>query len=162
VFSDIDEELLVGLAAAAAIAIQNVRLQTKFQGLALVEDRARIARDLPDTVIQRLFATGPSLQSTSGIMATDAETALARIDAAVDDLDLTVKHIRSAMFGLESPRLTMGGLLYDVGQLAIPTDNVDDDEIVARPATWASAASLEPERRIELRTFSLRVRRSAD
>jgi signal transduction histidine kinase len=110
VFSDVDEELAVGLAAAAAVAIQNVRLQARVQNFALVEERERIARDLHDTVIQRLFATGLSLQGTARIVETDAKTALARIDAAVDDLDLTVKHIRSAIFGLESARLSSGGL----------------------------------------------------
>ena len=109
-FTDVDEELAVGLAAAAAVAIQNVRLQTRVQSFALVEDRERIARDLHDTVIQRLFATGLSLQGTARIVATDAPAALARIEAAVDDLDLTVKHIRSAIFGLESSRTSIHGL----------------------------------------------------
>jgi len=109
-FTDVDEELAVGLAAAAAVAIQNVRLQTRVQSFALVEDRERIARDLHDTVIQRLFATGLSLQGTARIVETDATTALARIEAAVDDLDLTVKHIRSAIFGLESSRTSIHGL----------------------------------------------------
>ena len=58
VFTDVDEELVVGLAAAAGVAVENARLHTKIQELALVEDRERIARDLHDTVIQRLFATG--------------------------------------------------------------------------------------------------------
>ncbi|MEJ7844922.1 MAG: GAF domain-containing protein [Acidimicrobiales bacterium] len=110
VFTDVDEELVVGLAAAAAVLIQNVRLQAQVQSFALVEDRERIARDLHDTVIQRLFATGLSLQGTARIVATDATTASARIEAAVDDLDLTVKHIRSAIFGLEPTRLAAGGL----------------------------------------------------
>lgn len=109
-FSGADEELAVGLAAAAAVAIQNVRLQARVQSFALVEDRERIARDLHDTVIQRLFATGLSLQATARIVETDAKVALARIDAAVDDLDLTVKHIRSAIFGLESSRTSRRGL----------------------------------------------------
>jgi signal transduction histidine kinase len=109
-FTDVDEELAVGLAAAAAVAIQNVRLQTRVQSFALVEDRARIARDLHDTVIQRLFATGLSLQGTARLVETDAPGALARIEAAVDDLDLTVKHIRSAIFGLEASRVSSDGL----------------------------------------------------
>ena len=58
VFTDVDEELVVGLAAAAGVAIENARLHARVQELALLEDRERIARDLHDTVIQRLFATG--------------------------------------------------------------------------------------------------------
>lgn len=108
VFSDVDEELVVGLAAAAGIAIENARLHARVQEFALVEDRERIARDLHDTVVQRLFATGLSLQGTARLVRTDADAAVTRIDAAVDDLDLTVKHIRSAIFKLESSRLPSG------------------------------------------------------
>jgi signal transduction histidine kinase len=111
-FSSVDEELAVGLAAAAGVAIQNVRLQARVQNFALVEDRERIARDLHDTVIQRLFATGLSLQGTARVLdgVEGTETALTRIEGAVDDLDLTVKHIRSAIFGLETARLSVSGL----------------------------------------------------
>ena len=93
------------LAAAAGVAIENARLHSRVQELALVEDRERIARDLHDTVIQRLFATGLSLQGTARLVRTDADAAVSRIEAAVDDLDLTVKHIRSAIFELESSRV---------------------------------------------------------
>ena len=108
VFTDVDEELVVGLAAAAGVAIENARLHSRVQALALVEDRERIARDLHDTVIQRLFATGLSLQGTVRLVRTDADAAVTRIESAVDDLDLTVKHIRSAIFKLESSRLASG------------------------------------------------------
>ena len=107
VFTDVDEELVVGLATAAGVAIENARLHARVQEFALVEDRERIARDLHDTVIQRLFATGLSLQGTARLVRTDADAAVTRIEAAVDDLDLTVKHIRSAIFGLESSRLVV-------------------------------------------------------
>ena len=66
VFTDVDEELVVGLAAAAGVAIENARLHARVQELALLEDRERIARDLHDTVIQRLFAIGLSLQGAAG------------------------------------------------------------------------------------------------
>src|SRR3546814_18040842 len=72
----------------------------------MAEDRERIARDLHDTVIQRLFATGMSLQGTVRLVRSDPEAAVGRIEGAVDDLDLTVKHIRTAIFGLERTRPT--------------------------------------------------------
>ena len=56
----------MALAAAAGVAIDNARLHARVGELALLEDRERIARDLHDTVIQRLFATGLSLQGASG------------------------------------------------------------------------------------------------
>ena len=110
VFTDVDEELLVGLAAAAGVAIENARLHTKVQELALVEDRERIARDLHDSVIQRLFATGLSLQGSLPLVGNDPEAARARIERAIDDLDLTVKHIRTAIFGLEESQAAGSGL----------------------------------------------------
>ena len=100
-FSELDEELAVGLASAAAVAIDNARLHVTVQSLALVDDRERIARDLHDTVIQRLFATGLSLQGTVRLVRDDAGV-MERIEQAVDDLDVTIKHIRSAIFGLST------------------------------------------------------------
>ena len=109
-FTDVDEELVVGLAAAAGVAIESARLNARIQELALVEDRERIARDLHDTVIQRLFATGLSLQGAVAMVRRHPDGAEARIEQAVDDLDLTVRHIRSAIFALESTRSSTGGL----------------------------------------------------
>ena len=63
-FSAEDEGLAVALAGAAGIAIENARLHARVRDLTLIEDRERIAADLHDTVIQRLFATGLALQGT--------------------------------------------------------------------------------------------------
>jgi len=100
-FSAPDEDLVVGLASAAAVAIDNARLHAQVQSLALVHDRERIARDLHDTVIQRLFATGLSLQATVRLVG-DGTEVVERIEQAVDELDVTIKHIRSAIFALSS------------------------------------------------------------
>lgn len=109
VFTDVDEELAVGLAAAAGVAIENAHLHSRVQELALVEDRERIARDLHDTVIQRLFATGLSLQGAVHLVHTDVASAAGRVEDAIDDLDLTVKQIRTAIFALESSKPVTGG-----------------------------------------------------
>ncbi|HEX6422036.1 MAG TPA: GAF domain-containing protein [Acidimicrobiales bacterium] len=101
-FTDADEEMVVALAAAAGVAIENARLHSRVRNLVLVEDRERIARDLHDTVIQRLFAIGLSLEGAARLVRSDADRAVSRISGAVDDIDLTVKHIRSAIFGLET------------------------------------------------------------
>jgi signal transduction histidine kinase len=100
VFSDVDEELTIALAGAAAVAIENARLHARVRELVLLEDRERIAKDLHDTVIQRLFATGLSLQGTARLAG--RPDVAARIQDAVEDLDETVKHIRTVIFGLET------------------------------------------------------------
>ncbi|NLV56427.1 MAG: GAF domain-containing sensor histidine kinase [Acidimicrobiales bacterium] len=107
-FSDRDEAMVIALASAAGVAIENARLHARVAELALLEDRERIARDLHDTVIQRIFATGLALQGAARLA--ERPEVAERIDAAVDDLDVTVRHIRSAIFGLEASRAESGGL----------------------------------------------------
>ncbi|HUF99985.1 MAG TPA: GAF domain-containing protein [Ilumatobacter sp.] len=99
-FDDADVELAVGLAAAAGVAIENARLHAKVAEFATITDRERIARDLHDTVIQRLFAVGLSLQTTIRLVEHDG--ARGRLSQAVDDLDTTVRDIRAAIFDLHT------------------------------------------------------------
>ena len=69
-------------------------MHAQLQSLVVIQDRERIARDLHDTIIQRLFATGLSLQATARLVGDDGPVA-DRIERAVDDLDVTIKQIRS-------------------------------------------------------------------
>jgi signal transduction histidine kinase len=70
------------------------------QRLALFEDRDRIGRDLHDLVIQRLFAVGLGLQSSARVA--DRPDIAEKLDAAVDDLDATIRDIRRTIFALGS------------------------------------------------------------
>ncbi len=106
VFSDVDEELVVALATAAGVAIDNARLHASVQEMALFKDRERIGMDLHDTVIQQLFAIGLSLQATCRLV-TDAAV-VARIQRSVDDLDETIKRVRSTIFALDSAARGVG------------------------------------------------------
>lgn len=101
-FNDADEELVVTLASAAGIAIDNARLHARVADVLVMEDRDRIARDLHDTVIQRLFAIGLSLEGAAR-SSTDERSA-ERMERAVDDLDTTIREIRTAIFELHSSR----------------------------------------------------------
>jgi signal transduction histidine kinase len=96
-----DQELVSALAAAAGLAIENARLFAQTQQIAVYEDRDRIARDLHDLVIQRLFATGMSLEALARTQVLQ-DTEAAKIRTAVDDLDLTIKQIRQSIYALTS------------------------------------------------------------
>jgi signal transduction histidine kinase len=100
-FSEEDERLAVALAAAAGVAIENARLMQRLEEVAVLGDRERIARDLHDKVIQRLFATGMSLQTMLPVPGRDDATN--RITHAVDELDVTIREIRSTIFALQAP-----------------------------------------------------------
>lgn len=104
-FTDSDERAVVALASAAAVAVDNARLfaeaklrEQERAAFAVVEDRERIARDLHDVVLQRLFATGLTLQgATRSELSAEVET---RVKAAIADLDTTIREIRSTIFDL--------------------------------------------------------------
>jgi two-component system sensor histidine kinase DevS len=78
------------------------------QVMAIAGDRERIARDLHDTVIQRLFGAGLSLNATLNLV---GEAARVRISETIDSLDETISELRMAIFSLQgSAATTTGGL----------------------------------------------------
>ncbi len=97
-FHAVDAALPASFAEQAALALEVARARESRERLAVLEDRDRIARDLHDLVIQRIFAVCLGLQSTS--RRTDDVDASERIEGALDDLDATVKDIRRTIFAL--------------------------------------------------------------
>ncbi len=87
--ADFGRGLAVSLGAASA---RSERARSE-----LFEDRERIARDMHDNVIQRLFATGMTLQSAAPM---SDPTVRNKLDSAVDELDAAIKDIRHAIFAL--------------------------------------------------------------
>jgi signal transduction histidine kinase len=94
-----DRALLASFADQAGLALDRAQAVEDRAELAVTSDRERIARDLHDLVIQRLFATGLQLQGVTGLVAVPEVGA--RIDAALDALDLTIKDIRGTIFELQ-------------------------------------------------------------
>lgn len=113
-FSDDDEEVVVTLSKAAAISIDNARLYARVKELAMAEDRERIARDLHDTVIQKIFAIGLSLQSL--INQLEPPDLAMRIQDIVDELDETIAQIRTTIFAL-SDNKTPGSIRNEIVRL---------------------------------------------
>jgi signal transduction histidine kinase len=91
--------LLESFATQASLALEDARTHRELYRLAVYEDEERIARDLHDSVIQQLFAIGLSLQAAVRLV---PDPALGeRLQRAVDDLDTTIRDIRSTIFALD-------------------------------------------------------------
>jgi signal transduction histidine kinase len=101
-FTRTEQELVASFAAQACVVLGHDRGRQQLQRLAMLEDQERIARDLHDTVIQRLFAIGLTLQGTARLL-TDP-VARERMESVVEELDITVRHIRTVIFGVEHSR----------------------------------------------------------
>ncbi len=96
-----EAEMLASFTDQASLALDRAQAVSDREELMLVADRDRIARDLHDLVIQRLFATGLHLQGARRTATGD--DIKARLDDAVADLDVTIRDIRSTIFDLQLP-----------------------------------------------------------
>ncbi|MFD5075065.1 GAF domain-containing protein [Streptomyces sp. NPDC058371] len=99
-FGDVDTGPLLGFADQAALALELAERRRDVEQITLLQDRDRIARDLHDLAIQRLFAAGMTLQSSQRFM--EHPEGMERLTRTVDDLDDTIKIIRSTIFGLRT------------------------------------------------------------
>ncbi len=97
-FTREDEALVGALAVAAGIAIENARLHQRVQEVAVYDERDRLARDLHDTVIQRLFGAGLRLQGIAGAVR-EADIAR-RMGTVVTEIDESITQLRSIIYAL--------------------------------------------------------------
>jgi signal transduction histidine kinase len=97
-FPQVEADVVASFAAQAGVALELAASRAEAERLSLYQDRDRIARDLHDLVIQRLYATGMSLEGTMP-MITRPEVA-SRITHAVDAMNETIKDIRATIFAL--------------------------------------------------------------
>jgi signal transduction histidine kinase len=93
-------DLVTTFAAQAAIGLELAERRSDAERLTVFEDRDRIARDLHDLVIQRLYASGMKLQGTMPMI--DRPAVEERVSSVVEDLDITIKDIRKAIFALQA------------------------------------------------------------
>jgi PAS domain S-box-containing protein len=94
------DEVLASLASQAILSFELADVRSERDRLLISADRERIARDLHDLVIQRLFGAGLRLQGALSLI--DNQAASARVSSTIDDLDMTIKEIREAIFALEA------------------------------------------------------------
>ncbi|MEU5899845.1 MULTISPECIES: sensor histidine kinase [Streptomyces] len=122
-FSEAERTLATQFASQAALALMMAEAQRDRERLAVYEDRDRIARDLHDLVIQRLFATGMMLESAQRrSVVPEVQVGVGR---AVDELDVTIQEIRTAIFALqqgpaEAPSGLRTRVLREINMAAVP------------------------------------------
>jgi signal transduction histidine kinase len=115
-FTETDAEVAGSFANRVAVMLELAAARGVAERVRLVEDRNRIARDLHDHVVQRLFATGLSLQQ---VLPAVEEEQRARIDKAVHTLDETIREIRNTILTLRSAEEETATLDTLVTQLAL-------------------------------------------
>lgn len=183
-FPDTTVDMITGFGNQAALTLEVADHRRDAERMLVLSDRDRIARDLHDLVIQRLFAGALTLQSTLGHVS-DRPQASERVQRVVDDLDDTIKVIRSTIYGLRegdrgrggglraklvattdraaealgfSPALRMTGLL----DTAVPATHADHllavlGEALSNAARHARAASVDVGVDVSGRVLRLRV-----
>ncbi len=105
-------ELAMTFAAQAGIGLELAERREDAERLSIFEDRDRIARDLHDLVIQRLYASGMKLQGTIPLITRPLVEE--RVNSVVDDLDKTITDIRAAIFSLQARGQDLPGLRSEV------------------------------------------------
>lgn len=110
-----DTVIVESLAGQAAVAVELTEARRARDQVLLVADHERIARDLHDLVIQRLFATGMSLQAAQQLVADQEVTR--RLAEATEELDATIREIRTTIFALEAQAGRAEGLRSELVRL---------------------------------------------
>lgn len=105
-------QVLEPLAGQAVLALELAAVREERDRMAISAERERIARDLHDLVIQRLFGAGLRLQGALALI--DNRSAATRVASTVEELDATIKEIRGAIFSLEAmPATGLGPRVHD-------------------------------------------------
>jgi len=119
-------ELVSDFAGHAAIAMTVIAARERARELSIVTDRERIAHDLHDHVIQRLFVIGMDVQGTIA-RARSAEV-IDRLNRTVHDLQTTIEDIRTAVFQLQSAPGRDGGFRWRLQDVV--ADLTQDRDII--------------------------------
>jgi len=166
--------MLSNFAGQAALALERAQAQEERELLVVLEDRERIARDLHDVVIQRLFATGMQLQGIAPhALRPDA---VKRINATVDDLDATIRDIRRSIFELRAPigktlRTEVGDALEAAAEalgfrptldVSGPVDSAVPDDVVPEILAVVREALSNVARHAQAKAVRVSVRATGD
>jgi len=115
-FGERDQELIEMLAAHAAIAIEHARLYERIHELAVVEERNRLARDLHDSVNQKLFSVVLTAEAVVTLIDREPAQAKEQLRRLQELTREAVQEMRSLIFELRSAELESDGLVATLGK----------------------------------------------
>jgi two-component system, NarL family, sensor histidine kinase DevS len=105
-------QLLMSVAAGAGTAIENARMHANVRRLAVLEERERIGMDLHDGTIQSIYGVGLALENARTLLRENPNSAEERLRKAMEDLNHTIRDIRSYILDLR-PRQLQGETLVE-------------------------------------------------
>jgi signal transduction histidine kinase len=146
-FTEQDERLISLFAAHAAIALTNARLYERGRELSVLEERARLARDLHDAVSQKLFSVRAKARAAAVLIERDPARAVEEIDSVADLAGLAHAELRAVIDGLAPPDLAAGGLAGSIRGYAVLAGRTHGAEVVVQAA---DVPALDPQRETAL------------
>jgi len=112
-----DGQLLLSIGTWAGTAIENARLHSNARRLAILEERERIGMDLHDGVIQSIYGVGLALENVRHLMREDIDQANTNIEKSIENLNATIRDLRTYILDLKPRQLGSGSLLEGMQRL---------------------------------------------
>ncbi len=131
-FTERDERLVSLFAAHAAIALTNARLYERGRELSVLEERARLARDLHDAVSQKLFSVRVRARAAAVLVDRDPARAVEEIGSVADLAGQAHAELRAVIDGLAPPDLSAGGLAGSIRGYAVLVGRTHGADVVVQ------------------------------
>jgi signal transduction histidine kinase len=131
-FTEQDERLVSLFAAHAAIALTNARLYERGRELSVLQERARLARDLHDAVSQKLFSVRAKARAAAVLVERDPARAVQEIDSVADLAGQAHAELRAVIDGLAPPDLAAGGLAGSIRGYAVLVGRTHGTDVVVQ------------------------------
>jgi signal transduction histidine kinase len=131
-FTERDERLVGLFAAHAAIALTNARLYEHGRELSVLQERARLARELHDAVSQKLFSVRAKARAAAVLVGRDPDRAIREIDSVAALAGEAHAELRAVIDGLAPPELAAGGLAGSVRGYALLASRTYGAEVIVR------------------------------
>jgi signal transduction histidine kinase len=131
-FTEQDERLVSLFAAHAAIALTNARLYERGRELSVLQERARLARDLHDAVSQKLFSVRAKARAAAVLVERDPARAVEEMDSVADLAGQAHAELRAVIDGLAPPDLAAGGLAGSIRGYAVLAGRTHGAKVVVQ------------------------------